>query len=113
MLAARLPFLLSLELLAEYRAVLLREPIQRRHRLREQEVEVILTEIAANAIFREPEETEQAGAPEADPGDRHLIRLLAVHAASSLVTGDRKLQRALREFYAVYSPAEFVRLMSL
>ncbi len=110
MLAAGFPFLLSLELLAEYRSVLLREPIQRRHRLSEHEVDLILTEIAANGIVREPADAEPGGL-QADPGDRHLIRLLAAHPASVLVTGDRDLRRAVRSFRSELSPADFVRLL--
>ena len=113
MLAARFPFLLSPELLTEYRVVLLRKPVRKRHRLQEREVDVILTEIAANSVFREPQGTAPRQAPKADPGDRHLIRLLGISLGSSLVTGDRKLQQALRRFFAVYTPAEFVELKSL
>jgi predicted nucleic acid-binding protein len=51
MLAGRFRFLLSVELLAEYRDVLLRPKIQRRHQLAQAEVDVLLTEIAANGAL--------------------------------------------------------------
>ncbi len=111
MLAARFAFLLSLELLAEYRAVLLRGAIQSRHGLSEPEVDVILTEIAANATLRSIEEIE-APSLSTDPGDLHVVRLLATHESSVLVSGDRRLEQSLRGFRPVYKPAGFVELIS-
>ena len=88
MLSRDFNFLLSIELLSEYRAVLLRPKIGRRHGLTEEEVEIILTEIAQYAIIREPEAAlEQAP----DLNDQHLWALLASQKGSRLVTGDQTL----------------------
>ncbi|MGH7331175.1 MAG: PIN domain-containing protein, partial [Candidatus Rokuibacteriota bacterium] len=54
MLGGRFAFLFSLDLLAEYREVLLRPAIRRRHGLSAAEVEVVLTELALNGTVREP-----------------------------------------------------------
>ena len=85
MINGSLPFLLSPQLLAEYRTVLLRPRVQHYHGLSLREVDAILTEIAANGIWREP--VESSSAP--DPGDDHLWRLLSAVPGSILVTGDR------------------------
>jgi predicted nucleic acid-binding protein len=84
MLAGGFRFLLSIDLLAEYRTVLLRPKIRRRHRLRPREIDRILTEIAANAAFPEVDQTETTG-------DRHLWVLLSAVPGAILVTGDRRL----------------------
>src|SRR5207302_6871280 len=60
-------FLLSTEPLAEYRLVLLREKIRSLHGLSEQDVDLLLTAIAANAIVRNPEA--RTGAPDAKDDD--------------------------------------------
>jgi predicted nucleic acid-binding protein len=108
MLRGRFPFLLSEQLLAEYRIVLLRPRIQRLHGLSEAEVDVILTEIAINGILRElvplPED---AVGP--DPGDRHLWELLATTKEAVLVTGDRLLREHPPALASVISPTRFVQ----
>ena len=88
MLAGRFRYLLSIELLAEYREVLLRPRIRRRHGLSEAEVDVLLTEIAANGIVLEPE---RSGRERRKRGDEHLWELLAAGDSAILVTGDQKL----------------------
>jgi putative PIN family toxin of toxin-antitoxin system len=108
MLEGRFPFLLSLELLAEYRAVLLRPKIRNRHRLQERDIEVILTEIAANARFREPE----AVGRERARGDDHLWALLDLEPGCVLVTGDRLLSEGPRVRGRVLTPREYVRLLT-
>jgi putative PIN family toxin of toxin-antitoxin system len=88
MLAGQFRFLISAELLSEYREVLLRPKVRRRHRLPEAEVDVLLTDIAAAGIFLEIE------APEVGRGrkdDDHLRQILAADASAILVTGDLKL----------------------
>lgn len=104
MLQGRFPFLLSMELLAEYRAVILRPRIRQRHGLTEREIDLLLTELAANARFREPP---TAGGR----GDDHLWALLAEVRGSVLVTGDRPLAADSRGRGKVVSPREFVTLM--
>ncbi|MEO8347456.1 MAG: PIN domain-containing protein [Acidobacteriota bacterium] len=103
MLVGRFAFLVSPELLEEYRAVLLRPRIQERHRLGEREIETVLTEVVANARFREI-------APAASGGvrnDEHLWVLLALEPESVLVTGDRPLAASPRGSGRVLSPREF------
>jgi len=83
------PFLLSDQLLAEYREVLLRPKIRKFHGLTANEVDQILTEIATHAIVREP--ATRTGAP--DTNDNHLWSLLLDLPGSVLVTGDLALAR--------------------
>ena len=98
------PFLLSDQLLAEYREVLLRAKIRRLHGLAANEVDQILTEIATHAIVREPEA--RTGAPDAK--DNHLWSLLLDLPGSVLVTGDLALGRKPPPGSDVLSPREFV-----
>lgn len=105
MLERRFSFLLSEDLLAEYRSVLLRSTIRKLHGLKEKEVDQLLTEIAANAIAREPTE---AHVEPPDERDRHLWRLLESYSDSFLVTGDRRLRESSHYAARVLSPREFV-----
>ena len=73
-------------LLQEYREVLLRPKLCKLHGLSKAEVDQILSEITANAIWREPAESHSAP----DPGDNHLWSLLQSTDAI-LVTGDQLL----------------------
>ena len=106
MIDGSLPFLLSPWLLAEYRAVLLRPRVQHYHGLSPREVDSILTEIAANGIWREP--VESSAAP--DPGDDHLWRLLSAVPGSILITGDRLLLQNPPENASVLSPRSYLEL---
>jgi uncharacterized protein len=72
MLGAAFPFVLSEALLAEYRAVLVRPSIMKLHGLTVSDLEVILTDLAQNAIVLVP----VVAAPASDPGDQHLWELL-------------------------------------
>lgn len=101
------PFLLSTELLAEYRKVLLREKIRSLHGLSEREVDLLLTVLAANAIVREPEA--RTGAP--DVKDDHLWSLLQSEAKTVLVTGDHVLAKSPPPKSAVLAPREFIALL--
>jgi len=103
MLVGRFRFLLSLELLAEYREVLLRPKIRRRHELSSAEVDVILTEIAANGAIVEAE----AAGTRTRKQDEHLRRILAAVPAARLVTGDRRLVDQVVEGARVLTPKEF------
>ncbi|MCZ6869037.1 MAG: putative toxin-antitoxin system toxin component, PIN family [Gammaproteobacteria bacterium] len=100
MLSGMLIFLLSPALLDEYRNVLLRPKLSRLHGLDEQEIDRILEELTANAIWREARAT--VAAP--DRGDDHLWALLAAHADSILVTGDRLLLAHPPDRSSVISP---------
>ena len=106
MLKGRFPFLLSSELLAEYRQVLLRPKIAMLHDLDETEIDQILTELVANPVFREPQSTYPLHAP--DPGDNHLWALLACEAGAALVTGDKRLLDNPPEGGVVRSPTEAI-----
>ncbi|HUG98045.1 MAG TPA: putative toxin-antitoxin system toxin component, PIN family [Gammaproteobacteria bacterium] len=88
MLSGRLLYLMSPALLQEYRSVLLRPRIAKLHGLGEPEVDRVLVELTANAIWREP----GRASPAPDPGDDHLWALLTIHDGSILITGDRLLQ---------------------
>jgi putative toxin-antitoxin system toxin component, PIN family len=87
MLSGALVFLLSPALLHEYRSVLLRPKLATLHGLEESQIDHLLVELTANAIWREP----KAGSPAPDRGDDHLWALLSAYPESILVTGDRLL----------------------
>jgi putative PIN family toxin of toxin-antitoxin system len=89
MLEGRLLFLLSPALLREYRQVLLRPKLVRLHRLGDNEIDRLLTELTANALWREPAGDPRESAP--DPGDAHLWALLDSEPDAILVTGDQRL----------------------
>jgi putative PIN family toxin of toxin-antitoxin system len=110
MLGARFTFLLSLDLLAEYREVLCRPAIRRHHGLSDAEVEVVLTELALNGTLRDPV---PSGATLPDIGDRHLWALLEDSAAAILVTGDEALRSRAPEPARVLSPSQFLARLSL
>lgn len=104
MLSGSLPYLLSPALLEEYRAVLLRPKLRRTHGLTETQIDTLLTEIVANAIWREPPNDAVHTAP--DPGDDHLWALLANESPCILVSGDRLLLENPRPSSSVVSPSE-------
>ena len=105
MLHRTFDFLLSVDLLTEYRSVLLRPKIAALHGLSEKEIDSLLTDLAANAIVRENEKTVEK-AP--DQGDQHLWSLLATQAGSSLITGDQALLKAPPKGRSTVSPRTFV-----
>jgi predicted nucleic acid-binding protein len=104
MLAARFQFALSETLLAEYRAALLRPRIRQRHRLTESDVDLLLTDLAENAIVAT---AAPSGFRAPDAKDQFLWDLLAARASFVLVTGDLRLARAGDPPGRVVSPAEF------
>lgn len=103
MLEGRLVYLLSPELLREVREVLLRPRIARRHGLTQSEIDRLLTELTANALWREPQT--DPGPPPPDPQDAHLWALLASEPRALLVTGDRLLLENPRPGTSVITPA--------
>jgi putative PIN family toxin of toxin-antitoxin system len=105
MLDGRLIFLLSPDLLREYRVVMLRPKLARMHGLDETEVDALLTDITANALWRDPPADAMHQAP--DPQDGHLWALLACEPTALLVTGDRLLQEHPRPGGSVISPARW------
>jgi len=105
MLGGRFTYLISLDLLAEYREVLLRSAIRRRHGLTDAQVEVVLTELALNGTLHDPRPTAVA-LPDAD--DRHLWALLEDSSGALLVTGDEALRRRAPEPTRILSPRPFL-----
>lgn len=87
MLSGSLLYLLSPELLTEYRSVLLKPKLTTPHGSAEAEVDRLLVELTANAIWREP----KLASPVPDRRDDHLWALLGAYAGSILITGDRLL----------------------
>ncbi len=108
MLRARFRYLLSLDLIAEYRAVLWRPRIRSRHGLSSSEVDTIVTDIVVNGAVLPDEATTAARAPR---GDEHLWTLLSSDGSAVLVTGDRRLF-ARKEFAGrVILPRDFMDLL--
>jgi putative PIN family toxin of toxin-antitoxin system len=89
MLEGGLFFLLSPALLQEYREVLARPRLMSMHGLTHDEIDHLLTDLTANALWREPPADGAQRAPE--PGDTHLWALLAAEPTAILVTGDKLL----------------------
>ena len=108
MLSARFTFVLSEQVLAEYRAVLVRPKLQTLHGLTASETDNILTDIVQHAIVMAPLDKAPA-APE--HGDQLLWNLLARRSDLHLVTGDKLLLRAPDMKGRVLTPAQFAALM--
>lgn len=109
MLEARIVFLLSLDLLDEYRRVLLRPAIREQHGLDEDQIDALLLGLIRSGAVREPS---PAASDAPDPGDQHLWDLLATHAEALLVTGDRRLREQAPATASVIGPTEFARMIS-
>ena len=97
--------LLSVDLLTEYRSVLLRPRIRSRHGLDESQIDAILTAIAENAVVSEP--VEPPSAPP-DPGDLQLWSMLAARPDAVLVTGVQALVDGSPDWAAVVTARAFV-----
>ena len=106
MINGGLVYLLSPDLLDEYRQILLRPKLFRLHGLTEPEIEQILTEITANAIWRDPPADRDHLSP--DLQDSHLWALLATEPAAVLITGDHMLIEKPRPRSSVISPAAWL-----
>ena len=104
MLLGVFAYLLSPALLSEYRSGCMRPKISALHGLSEEEIDVVLTDITANAPWRDP--ANQSIAP--DPGDNHLWNLLEAEGAAILITGDKLLLDNPPSDRQVLSPQEFV-----
>lgn len=104
MLAGRMRFLLSVELLSEYRTVLLRKTIRKRHSLSPQDVDFILEALATHAAVADIR-TRQETAP--DPGDNHLWQLLAARPEAGLITGDKLLLAHPPSKTRILTPSEW------
>lgn len=104
MLDATILYLLSPSLLREYRLVMLRPKLVKLHQLAEDEIDQILAELTANAIWREPLAAGQAP----DTGDNHLWDLLLQDKETVLITGDQRLLDNPPAGRSVMSPASYL-----
>jgi len=104
MLSGTLIFLSSPALLDEYRSVLRRPKLATLHGLTEAQIDQLLAELTANAVWREPKQ----GSPAPDPGDDHLWALLSAYPGSILVTGDRLLLENPPKQSSVISPSTWL-----
>lgn len=109
MLGAQFPFALSIALLAEYREVLRRKALRKRHGLADDEIEILLTALARDAVVLEP----SPGTPAPDPGDQHIWGLLATHDSLCLVTGDKLLLQHQPQPAPMLTPWEFKQRMTV
>ena len=117
MLAGRLRFLVSEELVFEYRRVLVEPRALRRHGMREDEIDGLLGALLENAAIRTPSgggpsapealDRDLGDPPPVVPGDEHVVALLDTESLAVLVTGDRVLTDALRGWREVFSPGDF------
>jgi uncharacterized protein len=106
MLSGNLIYLLSPDLLNEYRHVLLRPRLVRLHGLQAPEVEQILIELTANTIWRDPPADRTCLSP--DPCDFLLWDLLASEPTAILITGDKLLIDNPGPQRSVISPATWI-----
>ena len=112
MLSGALRFLVSEELVFEYRRALLYPHVATRHGLSETEVDSFLKDMLLNAAIREapaPAVATQPGTEESQPGppgDEHIVALLKAQPGAMLITGDHRLAEAVSEWCQVLSPAE-------
>lgn len=105
MLGGRLLYLMSGALVSEYSAVLRRPGVARYHQRTAKQIDRLLTDLAANAVWREP----TAADPAPDSGDNHLWALLASHPGSLLVTGGRRLLENPPRRGVVVTPRDVVQ----
>jgi predicted nucleic acid-binding protein len=104
MLSAGFPFAISRPLLAEYRHVLGRRSMAKLHGLDSTQIDDVLAELALHAVLLVP----AAGPPAPDPGDQFLWDMLTVRDDLILVTGDKRLLRALDFAGRILTAREFV-----
>ncbi len=108
MLDGEVPYLMSSELLDEYLAVLRRPRLVRLHGRTQEELDRLLADLVANAVWREPAGELAFTGVAPDAGDNHLWTLLASHPGALLVTGDRLLLDEPPSDASVMSPRQFV-----
>ena len=104
MLDGDLLYLMSEDLLNEYSSVLRRPRLVRLHGRTDDEIDRLLSDLVANAMWREP--IASGNAP--DTGDDHLWTLLTSHPQGQLVTGDQILLDNPPSGICVTSPRHFV-----
>jgi len=103
MLGAAFSFALSPDLLFEYRAVLLRPRLVKRHGLTAEQIDTVLTDLAGLAIVLKPP-AKGSLTPAPDPGDQFLWDLLALRTDLILVTGDQRLLEEAAMRHRVIAP---------
>ena len=104
MIDGDIPYLMSDALLSEYSSVLRRPNLAGLHGCPDDEIDKLLGDLVANALWREP----SASGDAPDPGDDHLWALLVSHPQSQLVTGDRLLLENPPAGVSVISPRHLV-----
>ncbi|MFB6372365.1 MAG: PIN domain-containing protein [Bradymonadaceae bacterium] len=108
MLDGDLDYYLSVDLLTEYRQVLVRPNIRSLHQLSDDELDAVLEALSFHAIFRDPPDAD-SDAP--DAGDQHLWNLAAALPDATLVTGDHELVDNAPPDLSVLSPNDYLDLM--
>ena len=103
MLGGDILYLMSSDLLDEYSSVLRRPELARLHGRTNEEINRLLADLVANAMWRDP----VAGGESPDAGDSHLWALLGGHPEGLLVTGDRLLLENPPSEASVISPRRF------
>jgi putative PIN family toxin of toxin-antitoxin system len=106
MLRGDVVFLLSPKLLREFRAVLMRTKLVAVHGLADHDIDQLLTELAANALWREP--PARSAAPDSE--DSHLWALLDAEPSAKLITGDRLLLARPHSTARVIQPADYLAI---
>ena len=109
-LESRVRLIVSSAILGEYRGILLRGEVARRHGLSATDIDILLVRVIEGAVVTEPPMSALA-AP--DRGDQAFWDLLAFRPESVLVTGDGALQRSEHFPGRVVSPREFVERYGL
>jgi len=109
-LTGRIPFLLSLKLVAEYRKALNYPKVAKLHTLSEFQIESILLRITTHGVFRDPIHGEHKVG---DRQDWFLFDLLRTVDGALLVTGDQLLHREAPDWASVVSPRHFCQLRGL
>lgn len=102
MLDAAFAYEIPMDLLAEYREVLLRPDLRKLHRLSTEDIDVLLAALVEHAAVLSPA---RANPPDADHA--HPWQWLATRDDLRLVTGDRRLLGARLAAHAL-SPEDFV-----
>ena len=103
MLGGGILYLMSGDLLAEYSSVLRRPNIARLHGRTNDEINQLLADLVANAMWRDPVDGDDAP----DAGDNHLWALLSSYPQGLLITGDRLLIDNPPSGASVISPRRF------
>ena len=104
MLSAAFAFVLSEDLLTEYRDVLARPALRKLHGLADAEMDRLVSNLARHATLLTP----VSAPPAPDPGDQMLWELLSVRADLMLVTSDKRLLRDARMRGRIISPQVFL-----